>query len=67
MSSGRFEDLAADGQHKVNPVQTALVQQLLGAEEARFSSFNSFVKWQGEALPGTPCAVGLNQNRTSLY
>lgn len=55
-----FRDLA------VNPVQAALVQQILGVEEARFSSFNSFVKWQGQAVPGTPFSLGLHCDQGAI-
>lgn len=37
-----FRDLA------VNPVAIALIRHLIGSKATRFSSHNSFVKWQGE-------------------
>lgn len=55
-----FRDLA------VNPVQMALVQQILGVEEARFSSFNSFVKWPGEAVGRGPFSLGLHCDQGAM-
>lgn len=37
-----FRDLA------VNPVALALVRHMIGAKATRFSSHNSFIKWQGD-------------------
>ena len=37
-----FRDLA------INPVAVELMRYMIGRKAARFSSFNSFVKWHGE-------------------
>jgi hypothetical protein len=52
-----FRDLA------VNPVQTALILHMMG-DGARFSSFNCFVKWQGEFGYGP--TLGLHHDQAGV-
>ncbi len=53
-----FRDLA------VNPVAVALIRHLIGKDVARFSSHNSFVKWQGEFGYGP--TLGLHADQTAM-
>ena len=53
-----FRDLA------VNPVAVALMQHLIGSKATRFSSHNSFVKWQGEFGYGP--SLGLHADQTAV-
>ena len=62
-----FRDLA------VNPVAVALIKHMIGSKVTRFSSNNSFVKWQGEfgygpnlGLHADQSAVPLPWGRTAL-
>lgn len=53
-----FRDLA------VNPVAVALIRQMIGAKSTRFSSHNSFVKWQGD--DGYGSSLGLHADQTAM-
>jgi len=53
-----FRDLA------VNPVAVALIRHLIGAHATRFSSHNSFVKWQGDYGYGP--GLGLHADQTAV-
>ena len=53
-----FRDLA------VNPVALALIRHLIGATATRFSSHNSFVKWQGDFGYGRN--LGLHCDQTAV-
>ena len=53
-----FRDLA------VNPVAVALMRHMIGHDATRFSSHNSFVKWQGEFGYGP--TLGLHADQTAL-
>lgn len=53
-----FRDLA------INPVAIALIRHLIGPKATRFSSHNSFIKWQGEFGYGP--TLGLHCDQTAL-
>ena len=53
-----FRDLA------VNPVAVALIRHMVGEKAARFSSHNSFVKWQGDFGYGP--TLGLHADQTAM-
>ncbi|MEM7020166.1 MAG: phytanoyl-CoA dioxygenase family protein [Pseudomonadota bacterium] len=53
-----FRDLA------LNPVAVALIQYMIGQRATRFSSNNSFLKWQGDYGYGP--ALGLHVDQTAL-
>ncbi len=53
-----FRDLA------VNPVAVALIRHLIGERAARFSSHNSFMKWQGDYGYGP--GLGLHADQTAV-
>jgi hypothetical protein len=53
-----FRDLA------VNPVAVALIRHMIGPVAARFSSHNSFVKWQGDYGYGS--SLGLHADQTAV-
>ena len=53
-----FRDLA------VNPVAVALMRHMIGQDATRFSSHNSFVKWQGEFGYGP--TLGLHADQAAL-
>lgn len=53
-----FRDLA------VNPVAVALIRHMIGRTATRFSSHNSFVKWQGEFGYGKN--LGLHVDQTAI-
>lgn len=53
-----FRDLA------VNPVAVALIRHMIGSNATRFSSHNSFVKWQGEYGYGKN--LGLHCDQTAV-
>ena len=53
-----FRDLA------LNPVALALMRHLLGPKATRFSSHNSFVKWQGDFGYGS--TLGLHADQTAV-
>jgi len=53
-----FRDLA------VNPTSVELMRHLIGTRATRFSSFNSFVKWQGEH--GYGASLGLHADQTAV-
>ena len=53
-----FRDLA------VNPVAVALMRHMIGADVTRFSSHNSFIKWQGEFGYGP--TLGLHADQTGM-
>lgn len=53
-----FRDLA------VNPVAVALIRHMIGAEVTRFSSHNSFVKWQDDFGYGP--TLGLHADQTAM-
>jgi hypothetical protein len=55
-----FRDLA------VNPVSVALMRHLIGPRATRFSSHNSFVKWQGEFGYGPSLGLHADQNAMPL-
>jgi hypothetical protein len=55
-----FRDLA------VNPVALALIRYMIGKETARFSSFNSFVKWQGDFGYGPMLGLHCDQGGVPL-
>jgi hypothetical protein len=51
----RFRDLA------VNPVAVALIRHMVGQQMTRFSSHNSFVKWQGDFGYGPTLGLHVDQ------
>jgi hypothetical protein len=53
-----FRDLA------INPTAVALIRQMIGSKSTRFSSHNSFVKWQGDYGYGT--SLGLHADQSAL-
>jgi hypothetical protein len=53
-----FRDLA------INPVAVALIGHMIGREEMRFSSHNTFVKWQGEYGYGSNLGLHADQGQT---
>jgi len=53
-----FRDLA------VNPVAVALIRHMIGERAARFSSHNSFMKWQGDYGYGP--GLGLHADQTAV-
>ena len=53
-----FRDLA------VNPVAVALIRHMIGEKAVRFSSHNSFVKWEGEFGYGP--TLGLHADQTAM-
>ncbi len=53
-----FRDLA------VNPTAVALIRQTIGSKSTRFSSHNSFVKWQGD--DGYGSSLGLHADQSGL-
>jgi ectoine hydroxylase-related dioxygenase (phytanoyl-CoA dioxygenase family) len=53
-----FRDLA------VNPVAVALMRHMIGSRATRFSSHNSFVKWQGDFGYGP--SLGLHADQTAM-
>lgn len=53
-----FRDLA------VNPVAVALIRHMVGERATRFSSHNSFVKWQGDFGYGK--GLGLHADQTAM-
>jgi hypothetical protein len=53
-----FRDLA------VNRAAIALIRQMIGSKSTRFSSHNSFVKWQGDYGYGS--SLGLHADQTAL-
>lgn len=55
-----FRDLA------VNPVAVALIRHMIGKEATRFSSHNSFVKWQGDYGYGPSLGLHCDQGRMPL-
>ena len=55
-----FRDLA------VNPVAVALIRHLIGSKATRFSSHNSFVKWQGEFGYGKNLGIHCDQTAIPL-
>lgn len=56
----QFRDLA------INPVAVALMRHMLGEQTTRFSSHNSFVKWQGEFGYGPSLGIHADQNALPL-
>ncbi len=55
-----FRDLA------VNPVAVELIRSMIGRQVTRFSSHNSFVKWQGEHGYGPSLGLHADQNAMPL-
>lgn len=55
-----FRDLA------INPVALALIRHLIGGRATRFSSHNSFVKWQGDAGYGPNLGMHCDQTAVPL-
>lgn len=53
-----FRDLA------IEPVAVALIRHLIGPKSTRFSSHNSFIKWQGEFGYGSN--LGLHADQTAI-
>ena len=53
-----FRDLA------VNPIAVALIRHMVGERATRFSSHNSFVKWQGDFGYGK--GLGLHADQTAM-
>lgn len=53
-----FRDLA------INPVAVALIRHMIGPKATRFSSHNSFVKWQGDFGYGS--SLGLHADQTAV-
>ena len=55
-----FRDLA------VNPVAVALMRHMIGGNNARFSSLNSFVKWRGDRGYGPTLGLHADQSQSPL-
>jgi ectoine hydroxylase-related dioxygenase (phytanoyl-CoA dioxygenase family) len=53
-----FRDLA------INPIAVALIRHMVGERATRFSSHNSFVKWQGDFGYGK--GLGLHADQTAM-
>ncbi|HIG44782.1 MAG TPA: hypothetical protein EYQ14_30230 [Gammaproteobacteria bacterium] len=54
----RFRDLA------VNPAAVALIRHMIGPKATRFSSHNSFIKWQGDYGYGS--SLGLHADQMAM-